>query len=252
MAEPQWARAASAAAKARVGRQQRFGAAVVAARRLPCDARSCGPSRNSLRSLRSLRSDSRDESVGGRASRWPQALRFSALLRRAAAGPHAPLQHHGGVRRNRLHLQAVSESRSQGPSTANRAAAARRAVRGGGDFCGDEKRRPGVGARSALRQHARRHCLSAVSGANAASLAMRPQAEHRSGVGAQRRPPQHEPPARTACRAAPNSACPALPRQTTQRHPPPRNDLSSIRTHPIAMKPRGNAVRDRDHRLRFA
>ena len=80
--------------------------------------------------------------------------------------------------------------------------AARQAVPGGGDLCGDEKRRPGVGARSALRRLTRRGCLNGVSAANAVSSATRPQAEHRSGVGAQRRPPQHEPSPGTACRAA--------------------------------------------------
>ena len=52
----------------------------------------------------------------------------------------------------------------------------------------------------------RRVCLSVVSAANAASLAARPQAEQHSAVGAKRRPPQHEPPAGAACRAAPNVA----------------------------------------------
>ena len=83
-----------------------------------------------------------------------------------------------------------------------KAGAARQAVPGGGDFCGDEKRKPGVGARSALRQLTRRRCLSAVSAANEASSATRPQAEHRSAVCAQRRPPRHEPQPGTACRAA--------------------------------------------------
>ena len=73
------------------------------------------------------------------------------------------------------------------------ARAARRAVPGGGDFCGDEKHRPGVGARSALRKLTRRSCPNGESAANAVSSATRPRAEHRSGVGAQRRPPQHEP-----------------------------------------------------------
>jgi hypothetical protein len=78
--------------------------------------------------------------------------------------------------------------------------------RGGrGDLCGGEERRPSVGARSALRRLTRRRCLSAESAANAASSATRLKAEHRSAVGAQRRPPQHEPPPGTACRAGPGS-----------------------------------------------
>jgi hypothetical protein len=78
----------------------------------------------------------------------------------------------------------------------------RQAAPGGGDFWGGEERRTGVGARSALRELTRRICLSAVSEANVASYATRPQAEHRSGVGAQRRPPRHEPAPGAACRDA--------------------------------------------------
>ena len=80
---------------------------------------------------------------------------------------------------------------------------ARWAVPGGGDLCGGEERRPSVGARSALRRLTRRGCLSGEGAANAASSATRLKAEHRSVVGAKRRPPQHEPPAGTVCRAAP-------------------------------------------------
>ncbi len=51
------------------------------------------PPPNSLRSLCSLRSNSRGESVvDPRFARGPQALRFSALQRRAAACPNAPLR----------------------------------------------------------------------------------------------------------------------------------------------------------------
>ncbi len=113
----------------------------------------------------------------------------------------------------RAHLLGAPEARPVLPerafagtralfATRTTSVAARRAVPGGGDFCGDEKRRPGVGARSALRELTRRNCLSGVSAANAASFATRPQAEHRSAVGAKRRPPQHELPPGTACRAA--------------------------------------------------
>ena len=59
---------------------------------------------------------------------------------------------------------------------------------------------------SALPHLTRRVCLSGESEANAASSAARPQAEQHSGVGAQRRPPQHEPPPGAACRAAPPTA----------------------------------------------
>ena len=68
---------ASARAKPQAGHQQRFDAAAFAALRLPCAARSPGPSHNSLRSLRSLRSntcaESDDEARQMRAR--PEALR---------------------------------------------------------------------------------------------------------------------------------------------------------------------------------
>ena len=57
----------------------------------------------------------------------------------------------------------------------------RESVLGGGDFCGGEEHRAGVGARSALRKHSHRGCPSVESEANAASSAMRPWCEHRSG-----------------------------------------------------------------------
>ena len=83
---------------------------------------------------------------------------------------------------------------------------ARQAVPGGGDLWGDEERKTEVGARSALRGLIRPDCLSAVNEVNAASWRARLQAEYRSAVGPQGRPPHHEPLPGTACRAAPNSA----------------------------------------------
>ena len=61
---------------------------------------------------------------------------------------------------------------------------------------------PGSARASALRELTRRSCLNAVSAANVVSSAARPRCEQRSAVGAQRRPPQHEPLADTACRDA--------------------------------------------------
>ena len=78
----------------------------------------------------------------------------------------------------------------------------RQAVLRAGAVCGGEKRRPGVGARSALRHLTRRPCLSAVSAANVASWATRHRAEHRSAVAAKRRPPQSARARGTACRDA--------------------------------------------------
>jgi hypothetical protein len=61
---------------------------------------------------------------------------------------------------------------------------------------------PGSARVSALRGLTCRGCLNAATAGSAVSSAARPWREHRSGVGAQRRPPQHEPPAGSACRDA--------------------------------------------------
>ena len=53
-----------------------------------------------------------------------------------------------------------------------------------------EKRRSGVGARSAPRDLTRCACSSAANTVRGASCAARPRSEHRSTVGAQRRPSQ--------------------------------------------------------------
>src|SRR5512134_2062378 len=87
-----WASAAKTVlAKPRAGMRRRSCAAVGPAGRLPCGARSRGPPRNSLRSLRSLRSNNLGESdVEARAARArPRALRSSAP-HNVAAGAHPP------------------------------------------------------------------------------------------------------------------------------------------------------------------
>jgi len=81
-----------------------------------------------------------------------------------------------------------------------------------GDLWSDEKRRPGVGARSALRELTRRVSSTTASEASRGSYAARPQAEHRSGVGATRRPLHHESLAGAACREA-------LKRRQSRRSP---------------------------------
>jgi len=53
---------------------------------------------------------------------------------------------------------------------------------------------PGSARVSALRGLTCRGCLNAATAGSVVSSAARPWREHRSGVGAQRRPPQHEPP----------------------------------------------------------
>ncbi len=59
-----------------------------------------------------------------------------------------------------------------------------------------------VGARSALRELTRGGCLNAANAVSEVSSAARPRTEHRSAVGAKRRPPQHEPAPGVACRDA--------------------------------------------------
>ena len=81
----------------------------------------------------------------------------------------------------------------------------RPAAPGGGAVCGDEERRLGVGARSALRQLTCRSCLNAANEVSAVSSAARPQAEHRSAVAASLRPPQPAPPPGAACRDVPHA-----------------------------------------------
>ena len=107
--------------------------------------------------------------------------------------------------------------------------ASRRAASGRGDFWGGEKASqdtnspvdcsclasgqaawpgaackasPGVGARSALRELTRRGWSNAATAGRVVSSAARPRGEHHSGVGAKRRPTQHEPVAGAACRDA--------------------------------------------------
>ena len=162
-------------------------AAVAAARRLPCGARSRSLRHNSLRSLRSLRSDRcRKSEVEARCARWPRGLRSSAPQSRCAGQPA------------RAFAAALVVFSSTGAG-----AVARRVVPGGGEFAATRSAGPwSARAQRALPPLTCRICLSAVSAANVASYAARPQTEHRSAVGAQRRPPQSEPPPGTACRDA--------------------------------------------------
>jgi hypothetical protein len=145
------------------------------------------PTPNSLRSLRSLRSNNVDESVHeARCARGPQALRFSAPQEARRSLPASPFADVPGV--------------SAPKSTTG---LARRAVCLAGSLSGAEERSAVVGARSALRELTRRRCLNAVSAANEVSSAPRPWGEHRRGVVAKRRPPLRELARQTACRAAP-------------------------------------------------
>ena len=139
-----------------------------------------------------------DKSVDvARCARGPQSLRSSAPRRRAATCPGAPLRMQRMVWRCEHQYRWTS----------------RQAAPGRGDLWGGEEHRTGVGARSALRGLTRRTCPSAVSAANVASCAARPQAEHRSGVDAKRRPLHHEPLPGPACRDAPDQRVTRQPRR---------------------------------------
>jgi hypothetical protein len=127
-----------------------------------------------------------DKSVHkARCARGPRALRSSALQRRCAACPGTPLQTQWGCSCDRGRCLSGRRHPARAISVAMRSAGPRSA------------------RVSALRQLTRGGCLNAVSEANEVSSAARPRNEHRSAVGAKRRPPQHEPTPGAACRDAP-------------------------------------------------
>ena len=78
----------------------------------------------------------------------------------------------------------------------------RESVPGGGDLCGGEEHRAGVGARSALRQHSHRGCLNGESEANKVSSAVPTPARAPQRRLHAVRPPQCEPPPGTDFRDA--------------------------------------------------
>ena len=102
--------------------------------------------------------------------RASRAAARPALLGSAQArpdrGPSAMASDGGGYPSSRTSVVAVRDGHS-----------------GAGSLWGGEKRRPMVGARSALRHLTRRACLSAAPAGRVASCATRPSGEHRSGVG---------------------------------------------------------------------
>ena len=128
----------------------------------------------SQRTKRAARAATSPALLGASEARCSLPGRAFATTEVALDHPHAPT---GGLRGRRYPAGAISVATSSaGPGSAR--------------------------AQRALRPLTRRSCLSAVSAANAASSAARPRTEQRSAVGAKRRPPQHEPPAGTACRDA--------------------------------------------------
>jgi len=140
-----------------------------------------------------------------RCALYAQTPATSQLWMRAARAAASPALL--GAPEARRDLPGRAFAQPVGVLVARTDGVSRQAVPVGGAVCGGEKRRAAVGARSAHPQLTRRDCLSRVSAANAASFATRPQTEHRSGVGAQRRPPQPAPPTGTACRDARDERC---------------------------------------------
>ena len=213
-------------AKPRAGTRRRLAAALAWPWRAtsPAVLGLAAPSQNSLRSLRSLRSNSCDESVyEARCTRGPQALRSSAPQMRAAGHPPTALRDTPDlfVREGReAGIEPASRRAPQGASNAEsqarclrfgflhrevsvdcKDAGGRRAQR----ICGAEEHRACGRARSALRKQTRRSCPSAESEANAASSATGRKPEHRRGVGPRSGPTaaakRSPPPARVFARA---------------------------------------------------
>ena len=133
-------------------------------------------SRNSLRELRSLRSNKRAESVyEARCARQPQAC----ASRRHPNRPQriAP----GTACRDAPVVLLPKETGVLGEGTYGQAAARLR---------GAEKRRARGRARSALRKLTRRTCSNAANEVRVVSCATGHETEHRRAAGAKRRPPR--------------------------------------------------------------
>jgi len=169
--------------------------------------RSASPWRSALRSdfPAMLGQPGRRRTRCVRFALYAQTAATSQMTKRVSFGTRARLpcasRRHGGALRWARTRPCWTE-RAGIDASCTTALSTRRAVSGRGDFRGGEKRRPGLGARSALRHLARRSCLSGAAAGRVASSATQAPAEHRSGVGAQRRPPRHEPLPGTACRGA--------------------------------------------------
>ena len=158
---------------ARRGRRYPPGAhagAVCASLRLHCDARAAVAPKNSLRSLRSLRSNSFGESVHeARCARRPRPCASRRPRNRPCRVPpaaQAPRRHAGNEHR--------------GAPAKARAGSRRRAYA--------QPRSAGLvdRARSAPRQLTRRNCLTAVSAANEGSFSTGPRDRASQGTLAQR------------------------------------------------------------------
>ena len=145
-----------------------------AARRLRCDAHTRVASRNSLCSLRSRRSDNRDESVyEACCARRPKCCASRRHRNRPRRVPPAARKWRGwcSLRIPTTPLQSCAWLGRGAPLR-------RRGARAHGR------------ARSALRHHSHRGCPSVESAANTASFAMRPCARAPQGSRHAVRPPQ--------------------------------------------------------------
>jgi hypothetical protein len=138
--------------------------------------------------------------LAGRAGPGGPAVRKAQAVPRTACVP----AHLLGTSEARLHLpgRAFAEPAvARGPRRPGGGLRGRRCPRGAISVA-TRSAAPGSARVSALRELTCRSCSNAATAGRGVSSAARPWCEHRSGVGAQRRPPQHEPPAGSACRDA--------------------------------------------------
>jgi len=176
---------------ARRGRRYPPGAhagAVGAARRLHCDARAAVAPKNSLRSLRSLRSNSFGESVHeARCARRPRRCASRRPRNRPCRVPpaaQAPRRHAGNEHRG---APAKARAGSRRRAYAQPTTKLRRRVISAKRLLAEAKSAGLVDrARSAPRQLTRRNCLTAVSTANEGSFSTGPRDRASQGTLAQR------------------------------------------------------------------
>jgi hypothetical protein len=149
--------------------------AVGALRRLHCDARPGVARQNSLRDLRSLRSDNCRESVyEARCARRPRACASRRHTNRPRRAPPA-------ARASAFFLDATNADTAPAKGCAGGSRRACEAPRSAGLVAARE---------CAPRDLTRRSCSSAATEGRAASSAPGHEPEHRRAACAQRRPPQ--------------------------------------------------------------
>ena len=177
-------------AKSHPGWPRRLGEAVSASLRLPCGARFPGCRiTHFTHCVRCVQTRCGKSVYEAREyARGQETCAPRRLTRRAAASPAASLQAWVFLVRSRT----TGASRCGGRCS-------------GRAICGAARSGAFWSARVLARfvNTSAASCLSATNAVSAASYAARPKREHRSAVGAQRRPLHHEPTPGTACRAAP-------------------------------------------------